>query len=145
MENGTKLIGEFVASFEQFDVLSTCYERDPLAWELASGDLDEYGFKHWRPVRVWTDRSALDVLYAKLAARFPPLYEQLILSYRWAEVSLGEYKLLANPTGPDLGGLLAAILKDKAIVDELTPRGYLQFGRGPDLNYDPICFGRGRD
>lgn len=42
--------------------------------------------KVWRPIRVDTDPSALDPIYARLPARFPELFERLLLTYRWAEV-----------------------------------------------------------
>lgn len=87
-----------------------------------------------------TDASMLDQLYAKLPARFPPLYERLVLSYRWAEVDLGAYRLLANPRGPDLSGLLNEMLKDKFLSAHLLKSGYIPFGKGADIDYDPVCF-----
>jgi hypothetical protein len=82
----------------------------------------------------------LDALYARLPARFPPLYEKLVLSYRWAQVYLPSFSLLANPPGPDLGSLLKEITRDKGLWESLDPAGYIQFGRGPDIDYDPVCF-----
>jgi hypothetical protein len=79
-------------------------------------------------------------LYTKLSRRFPPLYERLVLSYRWAEIDLGAYCLLPNPPGPDLSGLLQQISGDPGIWGSLQPGGYIQFGRGPDIDYDPVCF-----
>ncbi|HTE18733.1 MAG TPA: hypothetical protein VK689_10180, partial [Armatimonadota bacterium] len=73
-------------------------------------------------------------------ARLPPLYEQLILSYRWPEVDLGPFRLLANPLGPGLAGLLAEMQQDRVMWEELIPRGWIRFGKGADLNYDPVCF-----
>jgi hypothetical protein len=32
---------------------------------------------------VQTDATALDLIYTDLPARFPPLYEELILSHHW--------------------------------------------------------------
>jgi len=29
---------------------------------------------------------------------------------------------------------------DKALWNSLLPAGYVQFGKGPDLDYDPVCF-----
>ena len=63
-----------------------------------------------------------------------------MLTYRWAEVDLRSYRLLANPPGADLRGLLTEMLSDKALWEKLVPNGYLQFGKAPDLNYDPVCF-----
>lgn len=139
-DNDLALIDEFVASFPKLDELVTCYESDPIAWELAMGDGDEFGLKQWRPVKQPTERNFLEEIYARLPARFPPLYELLILNYRWAEVDLVEFRLLANPLGQNLTGLLHEIQQAEAMWSALAPAGYLQFGKGPELNYDAICF-----
>jgi hypothetical protein len=80
------------------------------------------------------------VVYAKLPAHFPRLFELLVLSYRWAEIDLGTYRLLANPPGSDLTGLLRQISKDPSLWEALLPAGFMQFGMGPDMDYDPVCF-----
>jgi hypothetical protein len=134
------LLEQFVATFEKFDDMSTAQELDPVAWELKVGEPDEYGFIEWRPAKISTDPKLLDPLYAKLPARFPPLYEQLVLSYRWAEIHLQSFTLLANPPGADLGGLLAEIQRDKGLTESLIPAGYIKFAKGPDMDYDPVCF-----
>src|SRR5262249_27585534 len=88
----------------------------------------------------------LQALYHELglpgqgSTRFPVLYETLILSYRWAEVELGDYDLLANAPSDDLAPLLSRLHADKHLYKTLVPNGYFQFGRGPGGNYDPICF-----
>ena len=134
------LIDRFVASFGELDDMSANELLDPVAWGLATGELDRYGDKRWRPIRTNTSRDALEPIYAKLPARFPPIYEQLVLSYRWAEVDLQSYRLLANPAGPALSGLLEEMSKDSAIWNSLRAAGYAQFGKGPDMDYDPVCF-----
>lgn len=135
------LLEQFVATFEKFDeMMWTSRELDPVAWELRIAEPDQHGWFNWRPVKASTDRGLLEPIYAKLPARFPPLYEQLVLSYRWAEVDLGSFRLLANPPGPDLDGLLAEIERDKGLTESLIPAGYIKFGKGPDMDYDPVCF-----
>jgi hypothetical protein len=64
----------------------------------------------------------------------------LVLSYRWPETDLGRFRLLANPPGPGLEGLLAEMRRDAVLWEELIPRGWIRFGKGPGLNYDPVCF-----
>ena len=140
MSNDAELIDTFIATFEKLDDLSTSFELDPVAWQLAFGDFDKYGFKQWRPIQVATERSCLEALYANLPARFPPLYEGLVLSYRWAEIDLGAFRLLANPPGPGLLGLGEEISRDQAMQEILIPNKCLQFGKAPDLNYDAVCF-----
>jgi hypothetical protein len=134
------LIDQFVASFAKLDEMWGFRETDPIAWSLRVGDLDEYGGTKWLPARVATDPAMLTPLYQKMPARFPPLYEQLVLSYRWATVDLGSFRLLANPPDKDLTGLLAQITADRGLQESLIPAGYIQFGKGPDMDYDPVCF-----
>ena len=80
----------------------------------------------------------LEPLYVKLPARFPPLYEQLVLTYRWADVDLGSYRPLGNALGTDLSGLLDEMLKDKFLSACLLKNGYIPFGKGPDMDYHPV-------
>jgi hypothetical protein len=133
------LLERFIASFKRFDDLTAC-QAEPLAQSLAIEAPDEWGFARWRPVSVTTASSWLEPLYAELPARFPKLFERLVLTYRWAEVDLGTWRLLANPPGPDLSGLLREISKDPALWASLLPAGYIQFAKGPDMDYDPVCF-----
>jgi hypothetical protein len=136
----TDLLAAFVGSFGKLDDLDYFPEIDPIAAALTTGEPDEYGMFRWQPRRSETDASSLEMLYAKLPARFPPLFERLLLTYRWAEVDLETFKLLPNPPGPDLKEFLGEMTRDKGLWDALIPAGFLQFGRGPDIDYDPVCF-----
>jgi hypothetical protein len=98
------------------------------------------GISRWRPLNKLTDSSALDRLYAQLPARFPPLFEQLLLSYRWPEVDLHLYRMHGNPIGDDLSGFFERITKDKFLSSFALKNGYIPFGRGGDMDYDPVCF-----
>ena len=73
--------------------------------------------------------SSLEPLYAALPARFPPLFERLVLTYRWAEADLQSYGLLANPPGLGLGGLLQQMSKDSIIWKFLSEAGFIQLGK----------------
>jgi len=64
----------------------------------------------------------------------------LLLSYRWAEVDLQSYTLLANPPGRDLSRFFEQISKDPGLWESLIPAGYIQFAKGPEYDYDPVCF-----
>lgn len=102
------------------------------------------GFRDSRAVT--TPRDALPEIYRRLPAKFPPLYEQLILSYRWPETDLGVVTLLANPDGADLSGLILAIFRDPGLVDVLLPNALLPFAKAGGGDYDPVCFDmRARD
>lgn len=134
------LLARFVGVFGRFYELAEYADIYPIVAELAIGEPDELGQTHWQPKRVETDHRCLDSLYAKLPAAFPPLYERLVLTYRWAEVDLGSHTLLANPPGPDLSRLLGEISKDPALSGSLIPAGYIRFAKGTDYDYDPVCF-----
>src|SRR5579862_2741930 len=135
------LLAEYTAAFEQLDDLAD-FAVAPGLWVTTDAD----GLEYWRLRQVTTPPSALEVLYRGLglpgrgSTRLPPLYETLLLSYRWAEVDLGTYRLLPNEPAEDLSPLLAALRADKHLYETLVPNGYIQFGRGPDVNYDPVCF-----
>lgn len=139
-EKRDQLVERFVASFEQLDDMAALKEIDQFAWELRTGEPNEFGRIKWRPLRTKADPAMLDMLYTKIPARFPPLFERLVLCYRWAKVDLRLFRLLPNPPGLDLSGLLAEMRGDSAIWQALIPAGYMQFGRGTDIDYDPVCF-----
>jgi hypothetical protein len=103
-------------------------------------EFDTYGRENGQPVGCSTLPSSLLLLYAVLPGSFPPLYEQLVLSYRWTQAELPWYTLLANPAGADLDGLFKQIQADPGLSDVLIPSGYIQFGRGSGGSYDPVCF-----
>jgi hypothetical protein len=136
----SELLEQFVASFQQLDDMVVFEGTDPVAVQLAVGEPDSYSYRRWRPLEARSDPSLLEPLYAKLPARFPPIYERLVLSYRWAEVDLQSFRLLANPPGADLSGLLTEIERDEGLTESLIPAGYIKFGKGPDVDYDPVCF-----
>jgi len=139
-EGRSHLLQQFVGCWEKLDGFCLDGNLDSLASHFSTGEKNQSGGKLWRPVAQVTDPSMLDQLYAKLPARFPPLYEQLVLTYRWADVDLGAYRLLGNPLGPNLSGLLGKMLKDKFLSAFLLKSGFIPFGKGPDIDYDPVCF-----
>jgi hypothetical protein len=140
LERDEALLQNFVASFQKFDDMLAMDPSDLVEWQLAVGDPDQYGWKRWRPAKIDTNSSFLEPIYAKLPARFPPLYERLVLSFRWAEVELDGYRLRANGPGPDLNGLWEEMSGDDFLFKTLIHAGYIPFGKGPDVDYDPVCF-----
>ena len=85
-----------------------------------------------------TNFANLEPLYERLPARFPRLYEKLVLSYRWEVSTIRQgYRVLANPPGHDFSGLIEQIYRDQGLADELLPNGLIQFA---SCEYDPICF-----
>lgn len=88
-----------------------------------------------------TNDTALEPLYTCMPAKFPRLYERLVLSYRWQTSDIGDaFRILANPPGSDLSGLKQEIFRDKGLSDQLLPNGFVQFGFQSAYEYDPICF-----
>ncbi|HXA84644.1 MAG TPA: hypothetical protein VNZ47_06190 [Candidatus Dormibacteraeota bacterium] len=138
--NDEELLEKYVATFPQFDEMVADEFSLPGAVQLAVEDTDQYGRKLWKPVRLETPPSQLQEVYAELPARFPRLFERMVLSYRWAEVDLGTYRLVANPPGQDLSGLRSQLSQAPALWASLLPAGFIQFGKGPDLDFDPVCF-----
>ncbi|HEY1527837.1 MAG TPA: hypothetical protein VGH51_16510 [Candidatus Angelobacter sp.] len=135
-----ELLEKYVATFPIFDEMVADEFSLPAALQLAVEDTDQHERKLWKPVKIETPQSQVQEVYAGLPARFPRLFERMVLSYRWAEVDLGTYRLLANPPGPTLGGLLRQMSQAPALWEALIPAGLIQFGKGPDLDYDPVCF-----
>jgi len=134
------LVSQYVSAFEKFDEMSVWPHRYPHAGALAVGPPSDAGLVAWRPQRTDVSPVLLDGLYGRLPAKFPPLFETLLLTFRWAEVSLDRYSLMANPLGPNLDGFFKEISKDSGLWESLIPAGYLRFGKGPDMDYDPVCF-----
>lgn len=93
---------------------------EPPAVPVATGEVDD-----------------LAPVYARLPARFPELYEYLLVNYRWEMVQLPFLNLLANP-GP--AALLSSLLYDRNLADLLLPAGLIPFARAARGSYDPICF-----
>jgi hypothetical protein len=87
-----------------------------------------------------TNVAALQEIYSILPAKFPILYEQLVLSYRWDRSNVGLLILLANPVGPDLRGLQNEFLADKSLYEGCVQNGFIQFGFAAGGSYDPVCF-----
>jgi hypothetical protein len=140
MKGLDSILGQFVSSFGRLSNLLDIETLSPVADELFTGERTKHGWKFWRPIEMHTDFSALDPIYAKVPAPFPVHYERLVLSYRWAEVDLQTYALHANPPGPDLSGLLQETAKDLHLWNSLLRAGYVPFGKGPDMDYDRVCF-----
>jgi hypothetical protein len=87
-----------------------------------------------------TDKNKLEAIYSKLPGHLPPLFEELLLKFRWASIDLKHIYLLANPPGNDLRGFENEIFKDKTLSSVLIRGGFVQFGKAAEFNYDPVCF-----
>jgi hypothetical protein len=135
-----ELLSTYTQSFAKSNDLCEFPETHPFVVTLATGESGPYGMVQWKPRKSETDISALESIYNKLPARFPPLFERLLLTYRWAEVDLQAYRLLPNPLCDDLDGFFQQMTGDKRLWESLIPAGFIQFGRGPDIDYDPVCF-----
>jgi len=134
------MLERFVDKFKELSDLSFFRETDPTATEFAVGKDSDYEImERWEPLRFKTEVAALDGIYARLPARLPTLLEKLLLNFRWAEVDLDLFTLMANPKGNDLAGWLEQISRDKHLWKCLLPAGYIPFGKGADMDYDRVC------
>jgi len=134
-----EMLARFVDAFEKLDDMLSC---EAVPSELATGGGDgELTVRTWKPAPINTPATALESFYRQIPHSLPPVYEQLILTYRWLEVDLGSVvRLLPNPPGPDLTTLGDEICRDSAFVEVLFPLGLIPFGKAPDGCYDPVCF-----
>ena len=135
-----EMMDRFVACFAKLDHMDANPVLDRIGWELSSGETDRYGNRKWQPLKQQSDAGHLQALYSVLPGRFPPLYEYLVSNYRWADVDLQVFTLLANPIGEDLQPLLRSISADRILWNYLIQRGYIPFGKGSGGDYDPVCF-----
>jgi len=137
-----ELLHQFLAAWPKLNSFRVIENLDPDVREFSLGTpgadpIDSF----WEPLELKTPLEQLEFIYAKLPCRFPTLYEDLILNYRWPDVDLRLYTLLGNPIGFDLSGLLAAIAtRDKFMNPFLLKNGFIPFAKGSDMDYDPICF-----
>jgi hypothetical protein len=99
-----------------------------------------------------TPQFALDKFYSEFPFKFPPMYERLVLTYRWyrSEVNvrdlfqnsrgLNSFDLFGNPPGESLDALHTELFGDPGLSKPCMSNGYVQFASGPNGSYDPICF-----
>jgi hypothetical protein len=106
--------------------------------------------------REITPHRTLEQIYSEIPFKFPPLYERLVLTYRWYRSELDVFEtfnyrsglntfdIFGNPQGSGLNGLREVLFGDSALTETCLPKGYVQFGSGPNGLYDPICFDTSR-
>ena len=126
MTNET-LLKRFVATFGAFDDLSAnraFVGRGNIEFLLVE-PWNERSFAHWRPIAEPTSREALQAVYRVVQGRFPSLYEDLVLSYRWYRVDVGPLQLLSS-LPPKLEGLLESITNDTKLFTTLSRGGFVQ-------------------
>ncbi len=148
-EQDRTLLAQFVATFEKFGELRVLENEIDFTQEIVEAFIQgtiDISWKEWRPQAHQTEAVELGKFYQALgllgkgSTRFPPLYETLILSYRWSEVDLGRYRLLANEFSSDLSPLARCIRQGEGFFSTLVSNGYWQFGRAENDDFDPICF-----
>jgi hypothetical protein len=137
-----ELLRKYVETFGTWDDM-IAFEWDPPHQELVvapgpGSAADD--FVRWQPLPWTTPVAAVEELEAMLPHSLPPLYRELILGYRFLQVDLDRYDLLANPPSDGLGGLSKEIFRDKGLSEVLLENGFIQFGRGSGSSYDPVCF-----
>src|SRR5438128_1350721 len=141
MKNPTPLLEQFVEAFHRLDTLNVSRSMsfggdiEPLLVE----PWDPYGLADWRPHRIETSAAAMDAFHHQVGGPLPPMYDELVQTYAWWMVDLETFRLLPNlPPVPASVG--REIVADPVLFRVLSAGGFVQFGRGPDVDYDPVCF-----
>jgi hypothetical protein len=119
MKNQARLLENFVGKFRSLDECTN--NGEPIVIKQA------------------TSASELDRVYSVLPARFPQLYEELLLNYRWQPAFVGAIRLLENPPGQELNECLSVLSHDKFLSATCWQNKFVQFAFFGDT-YDPVCF-----
>jgi hypothetical protein len=134
-----ELIAGFLASLD-IDQFHT-HEKPPPPELNAGIDAEEWNTILWKPACIETPKSELVPIYDRLHTRFPPLYERLILTWRWLDVWMDNARLFSNPPEPSLNTFARQVFKDPVFEEYLIANGYILFGLD---DYDPLCFDTNR-
>lgn len=114
-------------------------KQDQLLEQFVSSFLPESPTGDLLLIKHETAPEQLTALYDNLPCRFPPMFEKLLLTYRWCCAGATEFRLLDNPPGVDLSGFYESIVADKHLSSVCMQNGYIPFGRAAE-SYDPVCF-----
>jgi hypothetical protein len=132
-----ELIARFVASLDMDQFFT--HEKPPPGELNAGIDPEDWNCIRWKPKRIETAREELQPIYSRLHKPFPPLYERLVLTWRWLEAWTGNVRLFSNPPESSFVTLTSQTFSDPVFNGHLIANGYVPFGL--DLNnYDPVCF-----
>jgi hypothetical protein len=139
--NAPQLLERFVESFHRLEWMDVSRN------ETFSGDIeallvapwDQWGGAEWRPRRIETSAAAMDAFHRTVGGPLPPLYDELVRTYALSTVDLGTFTLVAD-LPPVPASLEREITSDAVLFRILSAGGFVQFGRGPDYDYDPVCF-----
>jgi hypothetical protein len=143
--NPPLLLKQFVGTFHRFFELVVTRDEVLGSDQTSRGDVEallvspwnEGGWAEWRPRRVDTPVPTIETLHR--IGPLPPLYDELVRNYVWDTVDLGTFRLLEN-LSPVPASLEREITADPVLFRMLSAGGFAQFGRGPDVDYDPVCF-----
>lgn len=97
MATDEQIIEAFVASFRLEQ--SFTHDKPPPPEMNAGIDPDDWNCLLWKPMRIDSSRDELKQLYQHIGAKFPPLYERLVLTWRWLDAWVDGMRLFANPPG----------------------------------------------
>src|SRR5205809_3675330 len=71
-----------------------------------------------------TNPSLLEPIQSRLPASLPPLFEQLLIHYRWSDIYFDNFRFLPNPPGIGFDGFAAELFRDQDLMDVLLPAGF---------------------
>ncbi len=138
MAESVNIIDEFVATLNErgFEPLFD----DAVPPELRTKKVDEISELYEWHIRPADCNPWAIELEQKLPFPFPPLYQELITRYRFAEFEVGPVMFLANTGATVFNELGRVIYRDNALSPKLLQSGLLQFGKAAGGRYDPVCF-----
>src|SRR5258708_5966724 len=75
------ILAQYVSTFEKLDDMQEYPDIYPITGALAVGQPGESGMVVWCPRKTEPEPALLEFLHSKLPARFPPLFERLLIFF----------------------------------------------------------------
>jgi hypothetical protein len=79
-------------------------------------------------------------LEAKFGRRLPASFRHLVTGYAFPEFEIGGVTIFSNLDDGSPMDFSVGPFADPFMFSWLTGKGYIQFGRRDEINYDPVCF-----
>lgn len=93
-----------------------------------------------QPFEVIDRADRIEVLEAKFGRRLPESFRCLVGGYAFPEIEIGGVTVFSNLDDGSPMDITVGPFRDPFMLSWLTTRGYIQFGRRDEVNYDPVCF-----
>lgn len=104
------------------------------------GDTDAARIQPLHPQQQVTDASILEQVYELIPFRLPPLYERLFLPCIWPDSEFKNTTVFGREPDGSWQSLINKFKRDQYLYAACVNNGFLPFGKGADMDYDPLCF-----